>query len=120
MNHPLYFDAHSHINDPRFDADLPEVLARMKEAGVWSIVVGTEKNLSERAVELARANEGIFSCVGLHPTDDREEKFDETLYHKLASDPKTLAKKRKRAKKCVKAPYLRASLNSRCLSISRS
>lgn len=95
MNTPLYFDAHSHINDPRFDADLGEVLSRMEEAGVWSLVVGTEKNLSGRAVELAREHEGIFACVGLHPTDDpketKDEKFDDTFYRALASDPKTLA-----------------------------
>jgi TatD DNase family protein len=91
MNHPLYFDIHSHLNDPRFDADVGEVLSRMKEAGVWSLVVGTEKNLSSRAVELARANEEIFACVGLHPTDDKEEKFDDAFYRTLASDLKTVA-----------------------------
>ncbi len=91
MDTPLYFDAHSHINDPRFDADIGEVLSRMKEAGVWSLVVGTEKKLSSRAVELSRAHERIFACVGLHPTDDREEKFDDAFYRALANNPKTLA-----------------------------
>ena len=86
-----YFDAHSHINDPRFDLDIGEVLSRMKEAGVWSLVVGTEKKLSSRAVLLARAHEGVFACVGLHPTDDKEEKFDDAFYRALATDPKTLA-----------------------------
>lgn len=86
-----YFDSHSHINDPRFDTDIGEVISRMKEAGVLSLVVGTEKNLSSRAIDLARENEGIFACVGLHPTDDREEKFDDAFYRTLASDPKTLA-----------------------------
>lgn len=95
MNTPLYFDAHSHINDPRFDSDITEVLSRMKDAGVWSLVVGTEKNLSERAVNLAKENDGLFVCVGLHPTDDpketEDEKFDDVFYRTLASDPKTLA-----------------------------
>jgi TatD DNase family protein len=86
-----YFDSHSHINDPRFDADIGEVISRMKEAGVLSLVVGTEKNLSERAVKLATENDELFACVGLHPTDDKEEKFDDTFYRALASDPKTLA-----------------------------
>jgi TatD DNase family protein len=91
MDTPLYFDAHSHINDPRFDSDITEVLSRMKDASIWSLVVGTEKNLSERAVKLAKENDGLFACVGLHPTDDREEKFDDTFYRTLASEPKTLA-----------------------------
>lgn len=91
MKNIQYFDAHSHINDPRFDADIGQVLSRMKEAGIWSLVVGTEKKLSERAVKLAKENDELFACVGLHPTDDREEKFDEAFYRALASDPKTLA-----------------------------
>lgn len=91
MRPALYFDAHSHINDPRFDPDIGEVLSLMKEAGVWSLVVGTEKKLSSRAVQLAKENDELFACVGLHPTDDREEKFDDAFYRVLASDPKTLA-----------------------------
>lgn len=91
MNFPLYFDAHSHINDPRFDHDLKDVFTRMKDAEVWSLVVGTEKTLSERAVALASEHDGLFACVGLHPTDDKEEKFNEAFYRILASDPKTLA-----------------------------
>lgn len=91
MDYPLYFDAHSHINDPRFDADIDEVLSRMKEAGVWSLVVGTEKNLSSAAVKLAKEHDGIFASVGLHPTDAREEKFDDVFYRTLANNPKTLA-----------------------------
>lgn len=86
-----YFDAHSHINDPRFDADLDDVLVRMKESGVASLVVGTEKHLSLRAVELAREHDTLFACVGLHPTDVRDEKFDEAFYRTLANDPRTLA-----------------------------
>lgn len=91
MNAIQYFDAHSHLNDPRFDADLGEVLFRMKEADVWSLVVGTEKKLSEHAVILAKENDTLFACVGLHPTDDREEQFDDAFYRALASDPKTVA-----------------------------
>jgi TatD DNase family protein len=91
MNPVLYFDSHSHLNDPRFDADIGEVLFRMNEALVWALVVGTEKNLSERAVRLAQNNSNLFACVGLHPTDDREEKFDDTFYRTLANDPKTVA-----------------------------
>lgn len=91
MKNIQYFDAHSHINDPRFDADIGQVLSRMKEAGIWSLVVGTEKNLSERAVQLAKEHDELFACTGLHPTDDREEKFDDVFYRTLASDPKTVA-----------------------------
>ena len=41
-----YIDIHSHLNDERFDADLSEVLVRMRDAKVASIVVGTDKQMS--------------------------------------------------------------------------
>lgn len=91
MESVRFFDIHSHINDSRFDEDIGEVLSRMKSAGVWSLVVGTEKRMSETAVKLADSRDFLFASVGLHPTDDTSEAFDETLYRKLARNPKVLA-----------------------------
>ena len=66
---PLYFDAHSHLNDARFDEDRALALARMRDAGVWSVVVGTDKKMSEDAVSLAQENEGIFAAIGPNRRD---------------------------------------------------
>ena len=88
---PKYFDSHSHLNDARFDVDRAETLLHMKEKSVWSLVVGTDRKMSEDAVAIAQVNEGIFAAVALHPADNFEEIFDEAVYKKLASEPKVVA-----------------------------
>jgi TatD DNase family protein len=88
---PLFFDSHSHLNDARFDSDRTEVLSRMKEKDCWSLVVGTDRKMSEDAITLAQANEWIFASVALHPADNFEEIFDEAVYKNLAKQPKVVA-----------------------------
>jgi TatD DNase family protein len=86
-----YFDAHSHLNFPDYGADLPDILSRMKEENIWTITVGTDLESSRRAVELAEKEGGIFASVGIHPVDDREARFVEEEFEKLAAHPKTVA-----------------------------
>ena len=63
-------DTHCHLNDPRFSADLPEVLDRAAEAGVEAmIVVGWDVGSSRMAVELAEKHDSIYAAVGIHPHD---------------------------------------------------
>lgn len=75
-----HIDIHSHVNDPRFDGDITEVLSRMREAGVASIVVGTDKAMSERAITLAEGHEDLWATIGQHPTDQHAEEFDDAWY----------------------------------------
>lgn len=75
-----YIDIHSHLNDPRFDADLPDVLTHMRAVGVASIIVGTDREMSERAITLAEAHDDLWATIGQHPTDKHEEIFDEAWY----------------------------------------
>lgn len=84
-----YFDAHSHIHGEEFSADRAEVLARMREAGVATITVGTYLESSRRAVELAEKESDVWATVGLHPTDT-EEAFSESEYRKLAENKKVV------------------------------
>ena len=86
-----YIDIHSHINDPRFDTDVSEVLSRMRAAGVASIVVGTDKEMSARAIALAEAHDDLWATIGQHPTDRHEEVFDETWYRAQVAHPKVVA-----------------------------
>jgi len=90
MNHQ-YFDIHSHLNDPRFNEDREEVLLRMRNEGAASIVVGTDKKMSEDAIVLAEANLDIWATVGLHPTDNHVEDFDDAIYEKMAGHPRVVA-----------------------------
>lgn len=79
-----FIDVHSHIQDPAFDADRGEVLARMKEKSVAALVVGTDYEMSQKAVALAELHENLYATIGLHPTDNHQETFRADEYKKLA------------------------------------
>lgn len=64
----MLIDTHAHLNDPRFDADRDEVLARA--ARVLEAVVEIADSPAEwdRALALARTRPGFIWCtLGLHP-----------------------------------------------------
>ncbi len=90
MKYPQYIDIHSHLNDPRFDADILDTLSRMREAEILSIVVGTDKKMSERAIALAEKHTDIWATIGLHPTDNTHEVFDHAIYRMMAEYPRVV------------------------------
>src|SRR5262245_40361239 len=62
------FDTHSHLDQPEFDADRVEVLARAREAGVENIIaIGISADTSAACVKLAAEYEGVYAAVGLQP-----------------------------------------------------
>ncbi len=61
-------DTHCHLDDPAFDADRGEVLARARAAGVEALVIPSvtlEGIPAARA--LAERHPGIYTAVGIHP-----------------------------------------------------
>jgi TatD DNase family protein len=95
---PNFFDIHSHIHFPEYDADRTQVLARMKEKNVWTITIGSDLVTSRNAVELADKNEGVFASIGIHPVDDSVPgvisavpAFDEKAFAELVSHTKVVA-----------------------------
>ncbi|MBI5816708.1 MAG: YchF/TatD family DNA exonuclease [Nitrospinae bacterium] len=63
-------DSHCHLNDPAFDNDREETIARAKEAGVSRILnVGYSIPNSEKAVELAQKHPYMSASAGIHPHD---------------------------------------------------
>src|SRR5579862_2597036 len=113
MSNAKFFGAHTHIQFSAYDADREAVLARTKDAGVWIMNVGTQKDTSKSAVTLAEQHsEGVYAAIGLHPTHttksyhdadelgggeaakaftSRGEIFDFEYYRALAENPKVLA-----------------------------
>ncbi|HVV38721.1 MAG TPA: TatD family hydrolase [Candidatus Paceibacterota bacterium] len=85
------FDAHSHLQLSQFDADRAEVLERMQQGGVGSIVIGVDLATSRGAVELAAGYEFLWAAVGLHPNDSPKEEFDIAAFEELAKHPKVVA-----------------------------
>lgn len=106
-----YIDIHTHLNLAAFNDDYKEAAARAREAGVAMINIGTQKDTSLRAVQLAEElGEGFYATVGIHPVHthksyhdeaelgpegkaftSRGEAFSEEEYRKLAEHEKVVA-----------------------------
>ncbi len=113
MKKPTYIDCHTHVNFAAYDEDREDVIKRALEGDTWMINVGTQKDTSKSAVELAEGyDEGVYAIVGIHPIhtvesfhdsdelgsngkDDkgfasRGEDFDEDYYTTLANNNKVV------------------------------
>lgn len=86
-----YIDIHCHLNLPEFEIDQFDVIFRAKEREVGMMVVGVDRDSSEKAIKIAEENENIWAVVGLHPADNTTEIFDIDIYKKLANHPKVVA-----------------------------
>ena len=63
-----FADSHCHLTDRAFGADRTAVLARAREAGVERVVtIASDAEDSRAALELARANDGVWCTAGIHP-----------------------------------------------------
>jgi len=88
------FDTHCHIDDPRFDEDRAEALARMAENGIHqAVIVGSDMPSSQSAVEFAKAHEGFYAAVGVHPHEAKTFKMDDldTIDQWFKNEPKVVA-----------------------------
>lgn len=77
---PKLIDAHTHAHFAAYDADYREVIKRALDQDIWLVNVGTQKDTSKRAVEVAEEfgngvcpriesfGMGVYATVGLHPT----------------------------------------------------
>lgn len=91
MKNYAFFDIHSHIHDKAFNEDRDTLLEEIKTYGIGTIAVGTDMQESENAIALADKHDHIYATVGLHPNDNREEKFNEKKYEALAQHEKVVA-----------------------------
>lgn len=101
---PKYVDVHAHVNFKAYEEDRGEVIDRALSEGVWMMNVGTQKDTSAFAVEVAEKYEkGVYASVALHPIHtsasyhdtkelgeegkaftSRGEVFDTSYYEELA------------------------------------
>lgn len=101
-------DSHAHLHFPAFDADIAEVLNRVREANIGLVTVGTKFATSQSGIGFAEANENVWCTIGLHPghvhdhnfVDENEEthnaptperEFNEEKYEALVAHPKVVA-----------------------------
>ncbi len=100
------FDTHCHVQFKAFDDDRDAVIGRCVERGMHLLAVGTQRDTSRAAVEVAKTSHGqIFAAIGLHPVHlhpryvdekesafmSREEDFDYAYYRELAQAPEVVA-----------------------------
>lgn len=65
-----WIDTHAHLNDPRFEPILTDVLARARGAGVERIlVIGIDAASSRRALDLANRYPELRAVVGIQPNN---------------------------------------------------
>lgn len=89
---PKFFDIHAHVNDSQYDGDREAVLLRMKEHSVWSIQVGTDYKTSQSVVTMVMLGDtGIYASIGVHPIDDRNERFDKEFFEELIKSKNIVA-----------------------------
>jgi len=96
-----YIDTHAHLNLAQFADDFKPVADRCRAERVAMINVGTRKDTSARAVELAETYDHAWAIVGVHPLnvidadpDDygavAEPVFDYAWYQTLALHPRVV------------------------------
>lgn len=107
---PKLIDSHTHVQFAVFKDDADEVIKRAIDAGIWIVNVGSQKDTSKAAVEIAgKYLEGVYAVVGMHPAHANEshydfeelgagksfttrgEIFDYGYYKNLAENPKVVA-----------------------------
>jgi TatD DNase family protein len=63
-----HIDSHAHLCHKAFRDDLPSVLARARDKGVFPIVnVAVDPETSRATVETSERHEGLLATVGIHP-----------------------------------------------------
>jgi len=100
----MLFDSHCHIQFNAYKDDADEVIKRCREKNIILNAVGSQRDTSACAVEMAGKYNNIYATVGLHPVHlcgtevdeeevkfkTREEVFDYDFYKQLASHPKVI------------------------------
>jgi len=98
-------DTHCHLQFNVYNKDREEVIKKCAEKNTVCNIVGTQKDTSRLAVELAGFHDFLYATIGLHPIHlfsaevdeeemsfkSREENFDEAYYGELAKSKKVIA-----------------------------
>jgi TatD DNase family protein len=89
---PQYFDIHSHLYFPDYDPDREEVIAAMKEQGIWTTAIGTDIDTSRQTVALAEKYEHVYASIGVHPAHEiHDSGFMIQDFEELVRHPKVVA-----------------------------
>lgn len=83
-----YFDTHAHYNDKAFDGIREDVLKKCVSENIKYIVnVGASVKESKQSIELSKEYDYIYSAIGIHPYNVKEDNVQELydMYSKYNS-----------------------------------
>jgi TatD DNase family protein len=88
----MFVDSHCHLDFPEYAGQIPEILARMKEAQVnHAMCISVDMPDFPNVLALAESHPNLFATVGTHPDyEDTPEPTEDQLVE-LAQHPKILA-----------------------------
>ena len=89
----MIIDSHCHLNEPCFDEDREEIIAKLSENNIQSaFVVGTYKETILSALKLANTHDNLYAIIGMYPENCAEynDEFESFLKQNL-SNPKVVA-----------------------------
>lgn len=89
----MLVDSHCHLDFPELSAELDEVVARARRAGIGlMITIGTKLTEFDRVRAIAERYDDIYCSVGIHPHEaGAQPEADAEKLAKLAEHPKVVA-----------------------------
>jgi TatD DNase family protein len=87
-----FSDTHCHLDQPEFDADRDEVIARARAAGVGTMLCVAVSAASSRAVVQLAETDKLWAAVGIHPNSAAEAADDDwPAVTSLVAHPRVVA-----------------------------
>lgn len=98
-------DTHCHVGFRAYAQDAEEVIRRAEAEGIIMVTIGTQRDTSRAAAELANAHDCMYASIGLHPTHTiahgfndtqeldfkpRQEAFEEAVYEEILRSSKKI------------------------------
>lgn len=77
----MFVDSHCHVHFRAYKDEQDALIQKTLESGVFMVTVGTDKQTSREAIEVAEKYDGVFATVGLHP----EHVIDQTFFDEQES-----------------------------------
>jgi TatD DNase family protein len=68
----MYIDTHTHIHYKDFDQERKELIKKLTEQKIYTILIGTDLDTSQRAIDFTDEYEYSKATVGYHPNDHGE------------------------------------------------
>ncbi len=80
-------DSHCHLYPEYYGEELDQIIKNAEENGVFYMInIGTDKETSEIALDVAKNHEGVFTTIGLYPEFCNDDEVDLSFIKEMASN----------------------------------